>query len=411
MSSAEPAVVVDGVSKRFRVYRERNQTLKAAVMRGGRAQFEEFWALRDVSLQVPAGVTYGLIGHNGSGKSTLLKCMAKILRPDAGRIAVAGKMSALLELGAGFHPELSGRENVFLNGSILGMSKRELESRFDEIVSFAGLEQFIDTPVKNYSSGMYVRLGFSIAINVDPDVLLVDEVLAVGDEAFQQRCAEKFSDLKYAGKTVVLVSHALDSVRQMCDEAAWLEHGELKGVGLPGDLIDEYVGAQRAERSPVQSGGTRWGEGGACIEDVALLSADGTPTDVVRTGEPVTVRLRYSSTRPISTPVFAIEVHHSSGVQVSAPNTWEARQVPDVLADQGSVELYVERLLLVPGVYQLSASVGDPYGQHIQDYRHHALRFSVRHGEPRESTGLVSLGGTWTMTEGSSTALSVPGRT
>jgi len=402
VSAAEAAVVVDSVSKRFRIYRERNQTLKAAVMRGGRAQFEEFWALREVSLEVPSGITFGLIGHNGSGKSTLLKCMAKILRPDAGRITVAGKMSALLELGAGFHPELSGRENVFLNGSILGMSKRELESRFEEIVSFAGLEQFIDTPVKNYSSGMYVRLGFSIAINVDPDVLLVDEVLAVGDEAFQQRCAEKFSDLKYAGKTVVLVSHALDSVRQMCDQAAWLEHGKVKGVGLPGDLIDEYVGGQRAERSTVQSGGTRWGEGGACIEQVQLLGADGAPTEVVRTGEPVTVRLRYSSTRPIRTPVFAIEVHHSSGVQVSAPNTWEARQVPDVLAAQGSVELQIDRLLLVPGVYQLSASLGDPYGQHIQDYRHHALRFSVQHGEPRESTGLVSLGGTWTMTDDAS---------
>ena len=398
MTTAEPgSVVVDGVSKRFRVYHDRNQTLKAAVMRGRRAKYEEFWALRDVSLEVPAGSTFGLIGHNGSGKSTLLKCMARILRPDQGRITVAGKMSALLELGAGFHPELSGRENVFLNGSILGLSRKELERKFDPIVSFAGLEHFIDTPVKNYSSGMYVRLGFSIAINVEPDVLLVDEVLAVGDESFQQRCAEKFADLKYDGKTVVLVSHALDSVRQMCDSAAWLDHGVLKEVGKPGDLIDEYVGGQRAERVDVDTGGTRWGEGGARIDVVELLRADGTPTSVVRTGDAVVVRLQYTSTERIETPVFALEVHHSSGVQVSAPNTWEAEQVPDVLPARGTVELRVDRLLLVPGVYQLSASVGDPYGQHIQDYRHHALRFTVMHGTPRESTGLVSLGGEWSL--------------
>jgi ABC-2 type transport system ATP-binding protein len=397
--SDRPAVAVEGVSKRFRVYNERNQSLKATVMRGGRARFEELWALRDVSLQIPAGSTFGLIGHNGSGKSTLLKCMARILRPDAGRITVSGSMSALLELGAGFHPELSGRENVYLNGSILGLSRKELDRRFDDIVGFAGLEQFIDSAVKNYSSGMYVRLGFSIAINVEPDVLLVDEVLAVGDESFQQRCAEKFADLKYEGKTVVLVSHALETVRNMCDSAAWLDHGRLKDVGKPGGLIDEYVGGQRAERSTVETGGSRWGEGGARLDDVELLDTDGRPTSVFRTGDRMTIRLRYSATERIEQPVFAVEIHHSSGVQVTAPNTWEAGQVPAVLPAAGTVELAVDRMLLVPGVYQLSASLGDPYGRHIQDYRHHALRFSVEHGEPRETTGLVSLGGRWALSE------------
>ncbi|MGH8890340.1 MAG: ABC transporter ATP-binding protein, partial [Acidothermaceae bacterium] len=219
----EIAVRVDNVSKRFRLYHERNQSLKAAMMRGGRANYDEFWALKDVSLEVPTGTTFGLIGQNGSGKSTLLKCMAKILRPDQGSISVHGKVSALLELGAGFHQELSGRENVYLNGSILGLSKKQIDAKFDEIVDFAGLEKFIDTPVKNYSSGMYVRLGFSVAINVDPDVLLVDEVLAVGDENFQRKCSEKFADLRASGKTIVLVSHGLDTVRTMCERAAWLE--------------------------------------------------------------------------------------------------------------------------------------------------------------------------------------------
>src|SRR5829696_1307576 len=193
------AVEVEGVSKRFRLYHERNQSLKAAFMRGRRAKFDEFWALQDVSLSVPTGKTYGLIGHNGSGKSTLLKCMAGILVPDKGAITTRGKVSALLELGAGFHPELSGRDNVYLNGSILGMSRKELNARFDDIVGFAGLEHFIDTPVKNYSSGMYVRLGFSVAANLDPELLIIDEIVAVGDEEFQRRCFDRLYELRRKG--------------------------------------------------------------------------------------------------------------------------------------------------------------------------------------------------------------------
>jgi ABC-type polysaccharide/polyol phosphate transport system ATPase subunit len=215
-------ITVDDVSKQYRLYHERNQSLKAALMRRARVKYEEFWALRDVSFEVPEGGTFALIGENGSGKSTLLKCMAHILRPEKGRIETHGKISALLELGAGFHPELTGRENIFLNGSILGLSKRQLNQRFDEIVDFAGLEHFIDTPVKNYSSGMYVRLGFSVAINVDPDILLIDEVLAVGDAEFQRKCLEKFDDFRESGKTVVIVSHAVDSIRNLCDTVGWL---------------------------------------------------------------------------------------------------------------------------------------------------------------------------------------------
>ncbi len=265
------AVRVEGVSKKFRLYKERNQTLKAAMMRGGRATYDDFWALRDVSFEVPTGGVFGLIGQNGSGKSTLLKCMARILSPDEGRITVDGKISALLELGAGFHQELSGRENVYLNGSILGLTRRQIDAKFDEIVDFAGLEAFIDTPVKNYSSGMYVRLGFSVAINVDPDVLLVDEVLAVGDEAFQRKCGEKFSDLRDAGKTIVVVSHSLGAVRTMCDEAAWLERGVVKEIGTPGLLIEKYVQNSHTERVAAEGGGSRWGTGQAQVERVELL--------------------------------------------------------------------------------------------------------------------------------------------
>ncbi|MBO1737399.1 ABC transporter ATP-binding protein [Leifsonia sp. TF02-11] len=235
------AVDVHEVSKKFRLYHERNQSLKSAIMRGRRSVHEDFWALKDVSFEVPEGSTFGLIGSNGSGKSTLLKCLARIYTPEKGTITARGKLAALLEVGSGFHPELSGRENVFLNGSILGMSRKEITRKFDEIVEFSGVEQFIDQPVKNYSSGMYVRLGFSVAINVEPEILVVDEVLAVGDADFQEKCRQKFVEFKQQGRTVILVSHAMGQVKDMCDHAAWLSHGELVSVGEAGPTIDAYL--------------------------------------------------------------------------------------------------------------------------------------------------------------------------
>lgn len=237
------AVSVENVSKRFRLYHERNQSLKSAIMRRRRSVHEDFWALRDVSFEVPEGSTFGLIGSNGSGKSTLLKCLAKIYWPTEGNIAYNGRMAALLEVGSGFHHELSGRENIYLNGSILGMSKKEIDRKYDEIVDFSGVEHFIDQPVKNYSSGMYVRLGFSVAISVEPEILVVDEVLAVGDAEFQEKCLDKFRDYRREGRTVIMVSHALGSVREMCDQAAWLNKGELMHVGDAESTIAAYEGS------------------------------------------------------------------------------------------------------------------------------------------------------------------------
>ncbi len=235
------AVRVDHVTKSFRMYHERNQSLKSAIMRRRRSIHEDFLALDDVSFDVPKGSTFGLIGSNGSGKSTLLKCLANIYYPNQGTITHYGKIAAMLEVGSGFHHELSGRENIFLNGSILGMSRKEITRKFDEIVEFSGVEQFIDQPVKNYSSGMYVRLGFAIAINVDPEILVVDEVLAVGDAAFQEKCFQKFKDFKRDGKTVILVSHSTETVQTLCDTAAWLDHGELKTVGAAKPTIKAYL--------------------------------------------------------------------------------------------------------------------------------------------------------------------------
>jgi ABC-type polysaccharide/polyol phosphate transport system ATPase subunit len=393
------AISVEHVSKSFRLYTERNQSLKAMAMARARVRYEEFAALKDVSLEIPAGVTYGLIGENGSGKSTLLKCMARILRPESGSIRTEGKVSALLELGAGFHPELSGRDNVFLNGAILGLSKKQLTAKFDEIVAFAGLEKFIDTPVKNYSSGMYVRLGFSIAINVDPDILLVDEVLAVGDEQFQRKCTEKFADLREGGKTVVIVSHALGSVRTLCDDVALLEHGELKAVGPSGHVIDSYLADVHVDRTADGDHGSRWGSGEGRIDLVELLGSDGVPTTEVKTGDAVTFRLHYRFQEPIERPVFGIAIQTLEGVVVSGPNTRQGGFVPDSLRGTGYVDLRIEHLMLVTGTYDLSVSLYDYSCGHAYDFRYLTFRFDVQRGEPTEEFGVLALGGVWDATE------------
>jgi ABC-2 type transport system ATP-binding protein len=394
---ADPAIVVDGVSKRFRLYHERNQSLKAAVMRRGRSRFDEFWALRDVSIEIEAGKTYGLVGENGSGKSTLLKCIAKILRPEEGRIRTRGKMAALLELGSGFHPELSGRENVFLNGSILGLSRRDLTARFDDIVSFAGLERFIDQPVKNYSSGMYVRLGFSIAINVDPDILLVDEVLAVGDAVFQRRCNEKFAEFRQSGKTVVIVSHAVDAMRTMCDKVAWLQDGRVVSEGRPEEIVDEYVDEGHEDRVEVAAevAESRWGSGEARLTGVHLLDRAGRPVTHVKTGDTVVMRLEYDAPTAVPKPVFGLAIETLDGTWLWAHGTREGGPIPDEIHGKGSVELHFDRFMLQPGTYDISASINDYTCTHIVDYMRRCLRFDVVHGDPRETGGYVALGGKW----------------
>ena len=234
------AVRVDDVSKKFRLYHERNQSLKSAILRGKTSRHDDFWALQNVSFDVAEGSTHALVGSNGSGKSTLLKCLAKIYWPTSGTIGYRGRMASLLEVGSGFHLELSGRENIYLNGSILGMSKKEIDARFDSIVDFSGIEKFLDQPVKNYSSGMYVRLGFAIAIHVDPDILVVDEVLSVGDSEFQKKSFEKFLEFKNLGKTIILVTHTMQVVRDICDTATWINQGTHVVTGDANSVVDRY---------------------------------------------------------------------------------------------------------------------------------------------------------------------------
>ena len=395
MDEREVTVEADHVSKKFKLVHERNQSIKAAIMRGRRTISEDFWALRDVSFQVHRGETFGLIGENGSGKSTMLKCLTRILRPNEGSVRVEGKVSALLELGAGFHPELSGRENVFLNGAILGLSQKELRTRFDEIVDFAGIEQFIDEPVKNYSSGMYVRLGFSVAINVDPDVLFVDEVLAVGDEAFQRKCNEKFAELRRAGKTIVLVSHGMAGVQSLCDRVAWFSHGQLMQIGKPREVIEAYTGTVQTDRQVDEEGHNRWGSGEGRITDVRFVDPSGERATRIRSGEPATLRLNYEMSGPIEQPVFGIAISTLEGFQVTGPNSRDGDCVPQALQGRGHVDINFDPVMLLPGSYDLSVSLHDFAGLHAYDVRQNVLRFDVQRGPIGESAGVVSLGPKW----------------
>jgi ABC-type polysaccharide/polyol phosphate transport system ATPase subunit len=390
------AVVVEGVSKRFRLFHEHNQYLKATVIRGRRAKYEDFWALSDVSFQVDTGETFGIIGANGSGKSTLLKCVAKILLPEKGSVAVNGKMSALLELGAGFHPELTGRENVYLNGSILGLSKREVDALFDDIVGFAGLERFIDTPVKNYSSGMYVRLGFAVAVNVDPDVLVIDEVLSVGDEEFQTRSMDKISRFRSEGRTIVVVSHGLGALRTMCDRIVWLDQGTVKEIGPAEDVVDAYSGLVRSKLVLTEADDARHGSGEVRVERIELLDAAGTPiTGRIHTGDHLTIRLHYACVVPVVSPVFSVSFNRADGVWVSGPTTKEHAVVPDEIDGDGYLDLTIDPLPLLRGSYTLSPSVWDHGLHHQYDNRVNAVRFDVVEGDPAELNGVVTLLPRW----------------
>ncbi len=290
------AIEVDGISKRFRVFREKPTSVKQRLVTA-HSRSEDFWALRDVSLDVREGSTFGLIGHNGSGKTTLLKCIAGILRPTEGVVRQRGRLAALLELGAGFHPELTGRENVYLNASFLGLSRKETDRVYDGIVAFAELEDFMDNQVKFFSSGMLVRLGFAVAVHVDPEVLLVDEVLAVGDEAFQAKCIDRVREFQREGRTIVLVTHALDTVREICDRAAMLHHGLLHALGPPDDVVREmrYVLLGVTDPGFVPEEGTREAE----IVEVQIIRANEAGAGPLLRDDPVTIQVDVRTNAPV----------------------------------------------------------------------------------------------------------------
>lgn len=387
------AIEVADVSKRFRVYQDRNQSLKGTVLQGRRAAYEDFWALSDVSFEIKEGKTFGLFGHNGSGKSTLLKCIAKILTPDKGKITARGRMAAMLEVGSGFHPELSGRENIYLNGAILGMTKKEIDSKFDDIVDFSGVGQFIDQPVKNYSSGMYVRLGFSVSIHVEPDILLVDEILAVGDLEFQERCLSKFADFREEGRTVVVVSHSLGQMRTFCDEAAWLDHGVLQDVGPAAPLIDKYSDVAHGATKVKDGIGTRFGTGEAQIKRIEMLDADGRPIDQAHTADQVAIRLHYHCDQRVEQPVFGCSIDTREGLWIWGLHGLDAGFQPKALEPgDGYVDVHIPKLILRPNRYLVSASIAPGHLSGMIDAYQKAFAFDVLPGPKMESGGVVALG-------------------
>jgi lipopolysaccharide transport system ATP-binding protein len=324
----------------------------------------------------------------------LLKCMARILTPNTGTITVHKRMAALLELGAGFHPELSGRDNVFLNAAILGMARKEIEVRFDEIVEFSGLAEFIDAPVKTYSSGMYVRLAFAVAINVDPELLLIDEILAVGDVSFQQKCMDKFVQLREQNRTLVLVTHDTGSVRHFCDRAIWIDHGTIKADGVPADVIDEYTETMLGAEATAHGGAVRRGSGEIWVERVEIL-VDGGPVDRVRNGAEVTFRLHIDTKVEVPNPVFAITIASLGGAVVTAPCSRDVDEVPGTVNGANTVDVTIPDLTLLPGPFVVHTEITGYRRQHIYDHLQNARSFDVFSGTTNEVDGLVTLRPEW----------------
>ncbi len=377
-----PAIRIDQVHKRFRLYHEAAPSLKERVLKLGRLTHEDFWALRDVSLHIEPGESLGLLGHNGSGKSTLLKCVAGILRPTSGRIQVNGRLAALLELGAGFHPDLTGRENVYLNGSILGFKRAEIDRIFDDIVDFAEIGRFIDNQVKHYSSGMYARLGFAVAVNVDPEILLVDEVLAVGDEAFQRKCLGRIEQFQREGRTILLVTHAADLVRRIADRAAVLDRGELVAVGPPADAVASFRDTllrrglevpEEAIESPL------WEHSQAVrIRSVRIELAD-PQRGFARSGEPLAIHIAYETREPTDDAAFAVSIFDGEDRTVFSTNTEIMGAPAGRLDGRGTATFRFAELPLNDGTYKVHTGV-------------HSRDASVSYDHSGECTFVVSSG-------------------
>jgi homopolymeric O-antigen transport system ATP-binding protein len=396
------------VSKLFTLHKDRRTSIQERVagLFRPRARGEQFWALRDISFSVGQGQSLGLVGHNGAGKSTALKLMTRILEPTSGTVRLRGRVAALLELGSGFHPDLSGRENVFLNGSLMGFSRREMQSKLGEIVEFAEIGDFVDMEVKHYSSGMYTRLAFAVATAVDPDILITDEVLAVGDEAFQRKCMERIYRFRQLGKTIVFVSHALDIIRTLCDQAVWLDHGQARVVGPAAEVVDAYlaeVNRQEHERIAAQDDTVppaaveifRRGSREVEIVDVELLDAFERPRSTFQTHEPLTIRIHYQALKPVAHPVFGVGLYHENGIWLTGPNTaFDGLDIP-LIAGAGYVDYMIASLPLLAGRYQIAVSVYDETLLHPYDHHDRLYRLVVQSDGLRERFGILSFSGRW----------------
>ena len=429
------AIALTDVSKVYRKFSGKQYaTLKSALLQRSILNDlnpkDTFQALKNVSFSVPTGSTFAVVGRNGSGKSTALKLVAGITKPTSGTVSVTGRISALIELGAGFHPEISGRENVFINGIMLGLTKAEITERFDEIVEFAELKDFIDAPVKTYSSGMYMRLGFAVAIHVDPDVLLVDEVLAVGDEGFTHKCLDKFSEFKRRGKTILLVTHSLGLVERFCDDAVWLDHGEKMAQGDPKRVIGAYLlDVESAEegylaqedaktkeevaedtglvpedqgqtpagpQNMFQAGEGRWGSGGVAITAVTLKDKTGTAGHVFHSGEPMSIELAVKAEKPHDDFVFGVAIFNTDGTCVYGTNTDIEGYEALSLINEATVHFEIEALDLVEGTYKLDVAVHKKDGA---PYDYHRLLYTFRVKSRTKDAGIYRPRHRWSFSE------------
>ncbi|MEY4129907.1 MAG: hypothetical protein RLZZ31_31 [Actinomycetota bacterium] len=384
------AIDVENVSKRFRLYQDRPGSVKELATKRGRKRYEEFWALRDVSVSVDEGSMYGLIGHNGCGKSTLLRVMAGIYRPTSGTARSAGRISALLELGAGFHPDLTGRENVFLNASILGLGRKETERLFDNIVDFSGLARFIDSPVKHYSSGMFVRLGFSVAVHVEPRILLVDEVVAVGDEEFQRRCFDHLASMRADGVTIVLVTHSLNLVGTMCDTVTWMDHGVVQATGEPLEVCGLYLDAVNQKEDRVAEAVEIYVPTDEfVIERIELLDNNGREVSFGQPGHPLTMRFHWRSSRAIAEPMISVQFSLENRQHVA---TITQQHIPDAQlgAATGSFDYVIDELRLAPAAYKVGITTYDR-GERLS-HEEDITTFWVRASD-HPVYGIVDLGG------------------
>ncbi|GAC1385303.1 MAG: ABC transporter ATP-binding protein [Herpetosiphon sp.] len=413
-------VEFERVSRRFLLRRDPRNTFleRATGLLKPRLPDEEFWALNDISFTVARGETLGLIGHNGSGKSTTLKLITRILVPTSGTVSVEGRISALLELGSGFHPDLTGRENIYLNGSLLGFSRAEMDARMNQIIDFSELPSFIDMPVKHYSSGMYMRLAFAVAINVDPDILITDEVLAVGDEAFQHKCLDRIYDFKKRGITILFVSHALGQVQNLCDRALWFDHGHLLAEGPATGIVDRYLhrtheqdaarlaaehaplvqpvdpSAAPAEEAAVPAY-QRWGSREAEVTAVEFLDPQGQPLLSATTGQALTIRIHYDAHRTIETPVFGLAIHHQSGFQINGPNTrFGGLSIPSI-SGCGYVDYHIASLPLLEGDYGITAAIYDYAMVHPFDHHDRGWMLRVYAASVAERYGAIYIPASW----------------
>lgn len=415
---SEPAVVVDSVTKEFRMHAESRDTLKERFVRGAPHGMKSFKALDNVSLTIPRGSTFGLIGHNGSGKSTMLKLLAGVYRPTSGTITVGGRVSALLELGAGFHGELTGRENIRLNGAILGLSKRQIERQMDAIIEFADIGDFVDVPVKVYSSGMYVRLGFAIAVMLEPEVLIVDEIIAVGDEEFQRKCFDHLFRLRAQGVTIALVTHSMNLANELCDDAIWLDHGREKSLGPVGPVVASYLdevnrveaaeNAARKAREALEETGEHsdqsavpddgsWdghiGSGEARIARVDVVGSGAGDAGFVCPGDRVELTFEIESEKEVSGATVGMGFLTEGGLFLTGANSSEQKVTYDLPRGASRVSFVMPSLIMQPGLYRIAGSISAQ--GHNYDYSASLGDLLVRSKSGEDEPGYFRLTGQW----------------